>query len=71
MVHFSEQEILLLAELGRGFLEVESKRYDGKTLAKKTNAWDEILTRFNSQILMASNVTSVSFKDAGSGWNGW
>ena len=73
MVYFSEQEILLLAELGRGFLDVESKHYDGKTLAKKTKAWDEILTRFNSQILMASNVTSFSFKvkDAGGGpWGG-
>ena len=40
--NFSEQEKLLLAELGKG--------YDNKTLTKKAKAWEEILTRFNSQI---------------------
>ena len=48
--NFSEQEKLLLAELGKDFPEVESKGYDNKTLAKKAKAWEEILTRFNSQI---------------------
>ena len=48
---FSEQEKLLLAELGRDFPEVESKGYDSKTLAKKTKASEEILTKFNSQNL--------------------
>ncbi|KAK2567420.1 Myb/SANT-like DNA-binding domain-containing protein 3 [Acropora cervicornis] len=48
--NFSEQEKLLLAELGNDFPEVESKGYDSKTLAKKAKAWEEILTRFNSQI---------------------
>ena len=48
--NFSEQEKLLLAELGKDFPEVESKDYDSKTLAKKGKAWEEILTRFNSQI---------------------
>ena len=48
--NFSEQEKLLLAELGKDFPEVESKGYDTKTLAKKAKAWEEILTRFNSQI---------------------
>ena len=33
------------------FPEVESKGYDSKTLAKKTKAWEEILTKFNSQNL--------------------
>ena len=33
--NFSEQENLLLAELGRDFPEVESKGYDSKTFAKK------------------------------------
>ena len=47
--NFSEQEKLLLAELGRDFPEVESKGCDSKTLAKKTKAWEEILTKFNSQ----------------------
>ena len=66
--NFSEQEKLLLAELGKDFPEVESKGYDSKTLTKKAKAWEEILTRFNSQkILMVSNATSVSFKDAGGG----
>ena len=41
---------LLLAELGKDFPEVESKGYDSKTLAKKAKAWEEFLTRFNSQI---------------------
>ena len=49
--NFSEQEKLLLAELGRDFPEVESKGYDSKTLAKKTKAWEEILTKFNHQNL--------------------
>ena len=49
--NFSEQEKLLLAELGRDFPEVESKRCDSKTLAKKTKAWEEILTKFDSQNL--------------------
>ena len=48
--NFSEQEKLLLAELGKDFPEVESKDYDSKALAKKGKAWEEILTRFNSQI---------------------
>ena len=33
--NFSEQEKLLLAELGKDFPEVESKGYDSKTLAKR------------------------------------
>ena len=37
---FSEQEKLLLAELGKDFPEVESKGYDSKTLAKKAKAWE-------------------------------
>ena len=41
--NFSEQEKLLLAELGGDFPEVESKGYDSKTLAKKTKAWEEIV----------------------------
>ena len=49
--NFSKQEKHLLAELGRDFPEVESKGYDSKTLAKKTKAWEEILTKFNSQNL--------------------
>ena len=38
-----------MAELGRDSPEVESKRYDSKPWAKKAKAWEEILTRFNSQ----------------------
>ena len=48
--NFSEQEKLLSAELRKDFPEVESKGYDSKTLTKKAKAWEEILTRFNSQI---------------------
>ena len=65
--NFSEQEKLLLAKLGRDFPELESKGYDSKTLAKKANAWKEILTKLTPKILMVSNATSVSFKDAGGG----
>ena len=32
--NFSEEEKLLLAELGREFPEVENKGYDSKTLSK-------------------------------------
>ena len=46
----SEQENLLLAELGKDFPEMESKGYSSKTLTKKAKAWEEILSRFNSQI---------------------
>ena len=49
--NFSEQEKLLLAELGGDFPEVKSKGYGSKTLAKKTKAWEEILTNFNSKNL--------------------
>ena len=47
--NLSEQEKLLLAELGRDFPEVEGKGYDNTTLTKKAKAWEEILTRLNSQ----------------------
>jgi len=47
--NFSEQEKLLLAELGKDFPEVESKGYDRKTFAIKAKAWEEILTKFNSK----------------------
>jgi len=49
--NFSQHEKLLLAELGKDFSEAESKGYDSKTLTKKTKAWEEILTRFNSRDL--------------------
>ena len=49
--NFREQEKLLLAKLDRDFPEVESKGYNSKTLTKKTKAWEEILTKFNSQNL--------------------
>jgi len=49
--NFSEQEKLLLAELGRDFPEVESKDYYSKALVKKAKAWEVILTKFNSQNL--------------------
>ena len=42
-INFSEEEKLLLAELGREFPDVE------KTLTKKAKAWEEILKKFNSQ----------------------
>ena len=47
--NFSEEEKLLLAELGKEFPEVESKGYDNKMLTKKAKAWEEILKKFNSQ----------------------
>ena len=47
--NFSEEEKLLLAELGREFPEVDSKGYNSKTVTKKAKAWEEILKKFNSQ----------------------
>ena len=47
--NFSEEEKLLLAELGRESLEVESKGYNNKTLRKKANAWEEIFQKFSSR----------------------
>ena len=55
-----------MATLGRDFPEVESKGYDSKTLAKTTKAWEEILTKFNSQNLNGIK-HDLSFKDAGGG----
>ena len=49
--NFREQGKRLLAKLGSDFPEVESKGYGSKTLAKKTKAWEEILTNFNSKNL--------------------
>ena len=46
--NFSEEERLLLAELGKEFLVIENKAYDNKTLGKKTKAWEAILSRYNS-----------------------
>ena len=66
--NFKKKEKLLLATLGRDFPEVESKGYDSKTLAKTTKAWEEILTKFNSQNLNSIK-HDLSFKDAGGGWN--
>ena len=48
MPNFSEEEMLLVAELVREFPEVESKGYNNKTLRKKANTWEEILQKFNS-----------------------
>ena len=48
--NFSELEKLLLAELGKDFPEVESEGYDSKTLTKMAKAWEELLSRFYSQI---------------------
>ena len=48
MPNFSEEEMLLVAELVREFPEVESKGYNNKTLRKKANTWKEILQKFNS-----------------------
>ena len=47
--NFSEEEELLMAELGREFPKVEIKGYDNKTLRKKANPWEEILQKFNSR----------------------
>ena len=45
--NFSEQGKLSSAELD--FPEMESKGYNSKMLAKKAKAWEDILTKFNSQ----------------------
>ena len=45
---------------------MESKGYDSKTLAKTTKAWEEILTKFNSQNLNSIK-HDLSFNDAGGG----
>ena len=69
---FSEQGKLLLAELGRDFLEVESKCYiseqenDGEK--EQRPALVKILTYLTPGIrLIVSSATSVSFKDSGRG----
>jgi len=67
-INFSEQEKLFLAELGRDFSEVESKDYDSTTaLAKEAKAWNEILTKFNSENPNGIKRDIVSFEDAGDG----
>ena len=70
-MNFSEHGKLLLVELGRDFLEVEeSKGYIWKeNVGKKAKPWVEILTYLTPGNLTASSTTSVSFKEAGGGWN--
>ena len=69
-INFSEHGKLLLAELGRDFLEVEeSKGYIWQeNVGKKAKPWVEILTYLTPGNLTASSTTSVSFKEAGGGW---
>ena len=55
--NFSEEEKLLLAELGREFPEVENKGYHSKTLTKKAKAWEEILKNSTPKIQTESNGT--------------
>ena len=69
-VNFSEQGKLLFAELVRDFLEVESEGYIWQeNVEKKAKPWVEILTYLTPGNLTVSSTTSVSFKDAGNGWN--
>ena len=68
--NLSEQGKLLLAELGRDFLEVESKGHIWQeNVGKKAKPWVEIVTYLTPRNLIVSSGTSVSFKDAGDGWN--
>ena len=68
--NLSEQGKLSLAELGRNFLEVESKGYIWQeNVGKKAKPWVEIVTYLTPGNLIVSSATSVSFKDAGGGWN--
>ena len=68
--NLSEQGKLLLAELGRDFLEVESKGYIWQeNVGKKAKPWVEIVTYLTPGNLIVSSPTSVIFKDAGGGWN--
>ena len=65
--NLSEQGKLLLAELGRGFLEAESKGYiyiRQENVGKKGMVHVTYSTPGN---LIVSNAASVSFKDAGGG----
>ena len=48
-IHFSEEEKLLLAELGREFPDVENKGYNSKTLTNRAKVSEEILKKCNSQ----------------------
>ena len=68
--NLSEQGKLWLAELGRNFLEVESKGYIWQeNVAKKAKPRVEIVTYLTPGNLIVSSATSVSFKDAGGGWD--
>ena len=52
------------------FLKWKTKAiYDRKTLGKKAKPWVEIVTSLTPGNLIVSSATSVSFKDAGGGWN--
>ena len=52
------------------FLKWKAKAiYDRKTLGKKAKPWVEIVTYLTPGNLIVSSATSVSFKDAGGGWN--
>jgi len=46
--NLSEEEKLLLAELGQQFPEIENKGCDNSTLRKKEKAWKAVLEHFNT-----------------------
>ena len=47
--NFSEEEKLLLAELGKQYPDVESNSYDNVSLKRKTSSREKVVQNFNAR----------------------
>jgi len=46
--NFSEEEKLLLAELGEQYPVIENKGYDNVSLKRKNSSWEKVVQSFNA-----------------------
>ena len=46
--HFSEEEKVFLAELGKQYPDIKNKGYDNASLKRKKTSWEEIAKTFNA-----------------------
>jgi len=44
--NFSEEERLLLAELGKQYPDIENKGYDNVSLKRKKSSWEKVVQSF-------------------------
>jgi hypothetical protein len=46
--NFSQEEKLLLAELGKQYPDIENKGYDNVSLKRKQSSWEKVVQSFNA-----------------------